>query len=101
MTEKEIKGLGFIYKNVLPKLHEIQRSLALNRHFTTEVDAGCYKFGVSMTIYVKSDVLDPSQEIQKVETFSFHTYRYKGEKSYDKTLRGIDYFISNWMNKLA
>ena len=101
MTEKEIKGLGFIYKNVLPKLHEIQRSLALNRHFTTEVDAGCYKFGVSMTIYVKSDVLDPSREILKVETFSFPTYRYKGEKSYDKTLRGIDYFISNWMNKLA
>lgn len=101
MTEKEIKGLFFIYKNVLPKLHEIQRSLALNRYFTTEVDAGCYKFGVSMTIYVKSDVLDPSQEILKVETFSFPTYRYKGEKSYDKTLRGIDYFISNWMNKLA
>lgn len=101
MTEKEIKGLGFIYKNVLPKLHEIQRSLALNRHFTTEVDAGCYKFGVSMTIYVKSDVLDPSQEILKVETFSFPTYRYNGEKSYDKTLRGIDYFISNWMVKLA
>lgn len=101
MTEKEIKGLGFIYKNVLPKLHEIQRSLALNRHFTTEVDAGCYKFGVSMTIYVKSDVLDSSQEILKVETFSFPTYRYKGEKSYDKTLRGIDYFISNWMVKLA
>lgn len=101
MTEKEIKGLGFIYKNVLPKLHEIQRSLALNRHFATEVDAGCYKFGVSMTIYVKSDVLDSSQEILKVETFSFPTYRYKGEKSYDKTLRGIDYFISNWMNKLA
>lgn len=101
MTEKEIKGLGFIYKNVLPKLHEIQRSLALNRHFTTEVDAGCYKFGVSMTIYVKRDVLDPSQEILKVETFSFPTYRYKGEKSYDKTLRGIDYFISNWMVKLA
>lgn len=101
MTEKEIKGLGFIYKNVLPKLHEIQRSLALNRHFTTEVDAGCYKFGVRMTIYVKSDVLDPSQEILKVETFSFPTYRYKGEKSYDKTLRGIDYFISNWMVKLA
>lgn len=101
MTEKEIKGLGFIYKNVLPKLHEIQRSLALNRHFTTEVDAGCYKFGVSMTIYVKGDVLDPSQEILKVETFSFPTYRYKGEKSYDKTLRGIDYFISNWMVKLA
>ena len=54
-----------------------------------------------MTIYVKNDVLDPSQEILKVETFSFPTYRYKGEKSYDKTLRGIDYFISNWMNKLA
>lgn len=101
MTEKEIKGLGLIYKNVLPKLHEIQRSLALNRYFTTEVDAGCYKFGVSMTIYVKSDVLDPFQEILKVETFSFPAYRYKGEKSYDKTLRGINYFISNWMNKLA
>lgn len=101
MTEKEIKGLGFIYKNVLPKLHEIQMSLALNRHFTTEVDAGCYKFGVSMTIYVKSDVLDSSQETLKLKTFSFSTYRYKGEKSYDKTLRGIDYFISNWMVKLA
>lgn len=101
MTEKEIKGLGFIYKNVLPKLHEIQMSLALNRHFTTEVDAGCYKFGVSMTIFVKSDVLDPSQETLKLKTFCFSTYGYKGEKSYDKTLRGIDYFISNWMVKLA
>lgn len=101
MTEKEIKGVGFIYKKVLPKLHEIQSSLALNRHFTTEVDAGCYKFGVSMTIYVKSDVMNPSQEILKLKTFNFPSYGYKGVKSYDKTLRGIDYFISNWMNKLA
>lgn len=101
MTEKEIKGVGFIYKKVLPKLHEIQSSLALNRHFTTEVEAGCYKFGVSMTIYVKSDVMNPPQEILKLKTFNFPSYGYKGVKSYDKTLRGIDHFISNWMNKLA
>lgn len=101
MTEKEIKGLGFIYTNVLPKLHEIQRDLALNKHFTTEVSAGGYKYGASMTICVKSDVEDPSQGILKLETFAFSTYRFNGDKSYDKTLRGIDYFISNWMNKLA
>lgn len=101
MTEKEIKGVGFIYTNILPKLHEIQRDLALNKHFTTEVNAGCYKYGASLVIYVKDDVEDPQQEILKVKEFGFSTYRFKGEKSYDKVLRGINHFISNWMKKLA
>lgn len=107
MTEYEMTMAKYIKDNILPKLQEIQRGLALDEHIRMEVNLNTYKMGMSAYFMVvtncEGSVYGGAEYLCRKD-FNFQTYL-KDEKKAKmralKTLRGIHHFVKNWQERLG
>lgn len=103
MTEKEIEMAKYIKDNILPKLQEIQRDLALDEHIRMDVNMETYKLCVNAHFHVKTGPL-PDSEFLCNKEFSFMTFlsdEKKMRECYEKNLRSIHHFVKNWQERLG
>lgn len=99
MTEQQINAARYIKDNILPKLQETQRDLYFDKNILISVDSTSLYGGMSATLWVSRDTRDFTSETLRCKTFQFYTD--ENEKTLQRVLRGLGWFIKNWQERLG
>lgn len=99
MTEQQINAARYIKDNILPKLQETQRGLYFDKNILISVNSTSLYGGTSATLWVSRDTRDFSSETLCCKDFPFYTG--ENEKTLQRVLRGLGWFIKNWQERLG
>lgn len=104
MTVQEIRVANRIKNEILPKLQEMQRDLFMDKHISMNIERSTYKMCLNVTFFVANhEDRVIADNLICIKTFNFRTFlcreEYQMSENY-KELRGCQYFIKNWQERL-